>query len=97
MNEKYSMNLVSLESDNVAGDAKKLILAGDGSVDLVCCLIADGFPLASQGLLIEMNSLPVVDYSTDYWMQYVRSDTSIEGKNYFLSGMMDITNTPARL
>ena len=91
ISEKYNLRLVSLESDNVAGDAKKMILAGDGGADLVCPIIADGFPLASQGLLQEMNSLPVVDYSTPYWMQYVRSDTSIEGKNYYLSGMMDIS------
>ena len=91
ISEKYDLNLVSLESDDVAGNAKKLILSGDGGLDLVCHLIADGFPLASQGLLCEMNGLPVVDFSTAYWMQYVKSDTSIGGKNYFLSGMVDLS------
>ena len=87
--DKYKVKLVSVETDDVVGNAKNAVLAGDKTYDLLMPMISDAFSLAVQGCLLNMSDLPHIDLSKPYWMDSIVEASSIGGRNYFLSGDMN--------
>lgn len=88
--EKYNLNLVSIETNNVAGDAQKAVLAADDSYDLLSISARPAFNMAINNQLMNINKLPYVNFDKPWWMSYVLENTSIGGNNFFMAGMMNI-------
>ena len=89
--DKYKVKLVSIETEDVVGNAKNAVLAGDKTYDLLMPMISDAFSLAVQGCLLNMSDLPHIDLSKPYWMDSIVEASSIGGRNYFLSGDMNVS------
>jgi len=88
--EKYNINISSVEDDDVKAIASKAILAGDDLYDIASLGLRYAFTLAVSDYLFDINEIPYLDFSQPWWMSNIISDTSIGGKNFFVSGDMNI-------
>ena len=88
--EKYNLNIVSVEAEDVFTEAQKTIMASDASFDLISIGPRYAFTLAINNLLQNINNLPYIDFDKQWWMSYVLESSSVGGKNYFMAGMMNI-------
>lgn len=89
--DKYNIELVSIESGDLLALAKRTIMAGDNEFDLIMPMISDAFSLAVEGLLVNMSDVPHIDTSKPWWMTSMVNATSIGGRNYFISGELNLS------
>lgn len=88
--EKYNVNIVSEEADDVKDIASKAFMAGEGSFDVISLPLRNAFSLAVSDYLYDINTIPYLDFDRPWWMSNIMNDTSIGHKNYFMSGDMNI-------
>ncbi|MCL2771750.1 MAG: extracellular solute-binding protein [Oscillospiraceae bacterium] len=91
--DKYNIKITYTIIDDVTqmtNKAKKSVMAGDNSFDIV---IGDfqnvTCALAQTGAIYDFNTVPNVDLSKPWWSKYATRDLTIDGKFYFPTG--DIT------
>ncbi|MCL1793656.1 MAG: hypothetical protein FWG34_07285 [Oscillospiraceae bacterium] len=87
--EKFNLAMKSTPSASAPADvAKKSILAGDDSHDLIVDTIANVKNLASQHLLADLFAVPYIkdDLAKPWWDQAMIRDLAINGKLYFQAG-----------
>lgn len=88
--EKYNFT-ISLELDeiaNVVPRVNRLVAAGDHEYDLVFARLYEAPQLVYNRSLLDLNELPVIDFSKPWWDQNSVKDLSIGGKLYFAAGDM---------
>jgi len=90
--EKYNLKLQLSVEDNVDGATQKSVLAGDNEYDLVIPMHTGAFSLVVQGIVQDIANIPYVDISKSYWMNSIMESTSINGKNYFLTGDLNLAS-----
>ncbi len=93
LEEKYNISLVSAEfADHGAinNELKKAITAGDALYDAVFPGFEVAFQMAMDGSLYELSEIPHLQTDKEWWWNTVAENTSIAGKNYFISGDMNI-------
>lgn len=88
--EKYNINIVSIEEADVKSVAAKAILAGEDLYDIASLGLRYAFTLAVTGCLYDLNEIPYVDFDQPWWMGNIIIDTSINNRNYLVSGDMNI-------
>lgn len=89
--EKYNLKLTAIEDSNVRGKAKSSILAGDSSFDLVMPMTAEAFAMTLEGLLCDISLIPYVSIESPWWHAGISNNTSIGGRNYFISGDLNLS------
>ena len=90
--QKYNITITCEQDEyqNVMSTAKQSVLSGDEPYDLYFgnCYAA---PLAAEGYLYELNSLPNVNLDNPWWDPAALEGLSVGGKNYLATG--DISPT----
>ena len=89
--EKYNLKLVSVETDDYVGAAQKSVKAGDNAYQLIFPMHNSAFTLAQGGLLYDMSAIPHVDIGDVWWMDNISRNTSVGGKNYFVTGALNLS------
>lgn len=89
--EKYNLKLTAIEDSNVRGKAKSSILAGDSSFDLVMPMTSEAFAMTLEGLLCDISLIPYVSIESPWWHAGISNNTSIGGRNYFISGDLNLS------
>lgn len=87
--EDFNISISQFATGSVESVAKKAIMAGDGTYDLIIASITSIRGLAASGYLINMYDVPYIDLSRSYWDQNMPNELSIGGKLFFNTG--DIT------
>lgn len=91
--QKYNIKMVGVEvNDNkYYTSAQNDAMAGDCEYDAYLAPTRYAMRLANEGLLQDLQSVKQLQLDQDYYVQYLLSDTSIAGKNYFASGAFSIS------
>ena len=86
--EKYNIKMNTTQASDPGGTAKKSILAGDNSYDLIVTTIGSMKDLGSQKLLADLYTVPHISDNLDkpWWDHALKRDLSINGKLYFQAG-----------
>ncbi|MCL1857861.1 MAG: hypothetical protein FWF92_01330 [Oscillospiraceae bacterium] len=87
--EKFNITMITTPSASAPADvAKKSILAGDDSYDLIMDIINNVKNLGSQHLLADLFTVPYIkdDLDKPWWDQAMIRDLAINGKLYFQAG-----------
>ncbi len=93
LEEKYNISLASVEFPDhgaINNELKKAITAGDAIYDAVFPGFSVAFQMAMNGHLYELSEIPLLQTDRAWWWHTVAENTSIAGKNYFISGDMNI-------
>ncbi len=91
--EKYNISLSSVEFPDhgtINNELKKAITAGDAMYDVVFPGFEVAFQMAMNGNLYELSEIPHLQSDKAWWWTTVAANTSLAGKNYFISGDMNI-------
>jgi len=75
--------------DVYLGKIRNSVMANDGAYDIASGQYATLPGLITDGVFINMNTLPYLDFSKPYWVQQLVEETSIDGKLFLATG--DIT------
>jgi hypothetical protein len=95
LESKYNitMNYTLVEPDaefQLFKKASKIIMAGDDEIDLVFGnMQVYAVDFVKNKLILDMNQIPEINLSNEWWQQIARRDLEIAGKMYFATG--DIT------
>ncbi len=92
MEEKYNMLLVAEEASWVTNVAKPAILAGGDTFDLIFPMHSEAYTMALEGLFNNCADLSHVDTTKPYWRTSLMESTSVAGKNYFLTGDLNLAS-----
>lgn len=91
--EKYKV-IITAVTESTSNIVKKLEAEfgnnGD-TYDIVMPMIDRAFVLATKGILTEMSTIPYVNLSKPYWMQYITESVSINDYSFFAVGDTDIS------
>ena len=91
ISEKYNVDFEYSYSVSFAFDnCVTAMSAGEDQYDLILPGVAKALEWASRGFLTEVNSIPNLDLSADWWNQDFLEASSVEHKNYSLIGSMNI-------
>ena len=82
-------------SGNVETQAKKLIAAGAEDFDLYMTVLENTMALATQGLLVDYNTIPYINLDAPYWDQDLKRDLSYNNKIFLMDGDFDLTHYSA--
>ena len=80
-----------VEDDSYEAAVKNMILAGDGTYDIIQLNDRDGLAFAQEGLVYSINDLKYVDLDKPWWSQTLNSALSIGNKQYFAYGDYNLT------
>lgn len=90
--DKYNLVLSTPEHNDVDAVAKKAILAGDDLYDVVNVRMSGAYTLTLNGVLQAANELPYVNLEKPYWWSSVMECSSIGGRNYYLTGDLNLSS-----
>ena len=80
-----------VEDDSYETTVKNMILAGDGTYDIIQLNDRDGLAFAQEGLVYSINDLKYIDLDKPWWSQTLNSALSIGNKQYFAYGDYNLT------
>ena len=90
ISDKYNVNLTFVAQDNgdtVASIVKNSVLADEDNYNLVIGNIASNLRgLMTGGILADMNTLPTLDLSREWWSPNMYENTQLDGKIYITMG-----------
>ena len=95
MKEKYNIDIVTDEMDSRTQAYDKLFAeynAGDSTYDAAMMRTAEVAKLASGGCLRDLNEMPHLDLTKDYWDQRANADLSIGGRMYYTTGDISLVD-----
>lgn len=90
--DKYNVVLETPEESDVESAAKKAVTAGDAIYDLLNVRLSGAYNLTVGGYLQCMNDLPHVNTEKSYWWRSIMEGASVGGKNYFLTGDLNLAS-----
>ncbi len=90
---EQAMNCVIQETvfGSITSEARKNILADDGTFNLYMEKLRDMAALTAEDLFVEIHELDTLNLDKDYWDQDFLRDTSVLDKNYMLVGDLLLT------
>lgn len=77
-------------SGDLANVAKKSIQAGSNDYDVLMVNTTESSSLAAQGFLHDLNTVPYLDLSKEWWDQRSVDQLSLANKLYFMTGDLSI-------
>jgi len=89
LEDKFGVKMTVIEDatrGTIGNLVKKDITSGDKEYDIVMQVMSNAYTLAQSGYLINLESVPYVDLTSDVWDQSYLSQSSIGGINYFATG-----------
>jgi hypothetical protein len=86
--EKYDFTIVHTVLKDNLNTVKMLILSGNDEYDLVVGPVKNIAVMAPNTLFYDLNELPYIDMSRDWWTQGAVTGLSIAGRNYI--GVSDL-------
>jgi len=72
--------------DQIAGNAQRNVQAGDASIDIYTPQMVNVYSLASQGCLVDLVEMPVMNIDNPWWSQNMKRDLMIGNKMYMMTG-----------
>ncbi|HHX54702.1 MAG TPA: extracellular solute-binding protein [Clostridiales bacterium] len=98
--EKYGIKLSTLECNaGTGGDGLKKfrasVAAGDASFDAAFMGGYDACVLAQEGMLYDLNSLPYIDLTNEWWDQKANADLTIKGRMFYTTGDISTADNDA--
>lgn len=96
--DKYNIKIVNPlvnSSDEMVSVPQTAVLAGDATYDAFQVDIERTSKLIVAGILLNLNLLPHLDFSQDWWDENIISDMSIAGKNYYATGSICLNDDKA--
>ena len=93
--EKYNCGITEIPSATLDADIKKAVSSDSDEYDIVLPYIFQSLPQASGGLYMDLNEIPNIDLSQNWWDGSANRDLSISGKLYATSSDMLIINNDA--
>ena len=76
---------------NDDGGAKRTILAGDNTYDIINTRVPNAYSWAQEGIIHSVKALPHVNLDKPYWHQDLNKELSVANKIYFASGAFNVT------
>jgi len=95
ISEKFELDITQTLSDNSRTLLKKTVLADERVYDAVLTNGEDSFGMASEGHIIDMNSLKYTDIDMPWWDTAMNSALSLYGKQYYAISDMNIMSWDA--
>ncbi len=80
--EKYNLVFNITVQNEIGSIIKKSVGAGDDQFDIIFNGINENTAIAAQGYLMDLNKIPHVDISRNYWNRPIMEDMSVYGKYY---------------
>lgn len=90
--EKYNVNIAATEHKDLYTTVASLVKSGDHVYDVVMPMVANAFQMSVNGYLIDVFSLPHVDFSMPWWRGNVMANTSIGHRNFFAVGDLNLAS-----
>ncbi|MCQ2433253.1 MAG: extracellular solute-binding protein [Clostridia bacterium] len=87
--DKYNVRFQTQRDADVSAKIRKTVMAGDAEWDLFFEGVAPNVQLASQNLLLSLDTLEAVDITRPYWCRGMMDDLSFGGQHYL--GVSDLT------
>ncbi|MBR5445006.1 MAG: extracellular solute-binding protein [Clostridia bacterium] len=84
--ELLDIRIAETKLENVHNVAKETLIAGDTQFDVVMPYINNTISLATQGLLMDLNTIPVLDLEKPWWDQRANENLVISNKLFFSTG-----------
>ena len=88
--DKYNIVLETSYPSDLSGSVKKSVNAADGAVDIVLDHPRNIFPMGLEGFYMNLNDIPNVNYEEPWWDGTIKSDTEVNGVNFFAISSMNI-------
>ena len=88
--ERYNIKIVENKYDNVASTIRNSVNAGDDICNAIFSMAGEGIPHAQEGLLIDLNTMPNMNFDQPWWDINVKNDLSIGGKTYLMTGDISV-------
>jgi len=88
--DKYNIEIKEIKSSNVRADTERAVRAGDDLYNAIFAITWEGTALAQSGMLLDLNTLPNIDFSQPWWDPNVKNDLSIANKTYFMTGDISV-------
>ena len=83
---KLGVTIVKVESDNVASDMSKSVMAADDAYDAVLDTITAHVSGINGGVVSDLSELPYIDIDKPWWNKNAIDTASIAGKSFLLFG-----------
>ena len=88
--EALGVKIAETKLEGVDKVAQKSLVAGDTTYDVVMPYMNTAISLTTEGLLMELRSVPYLALGKPWWDQRVTEDMTIAGKLYFSTGDISI-------
>jgi hypothetical protein len=88
--EKYDMVFAENPQQDVTGAMRKLIAAGDASVDMFTDGLKSLVQLIPDKMMYDLNEIPDINLSAAWWDPEMTSGLSVAHKSYFATGDISI-------
>lgn len=83
LEDRYNVTISQFLAENPTTDITKLVSAGDDVYDAALLVQNAVTTPAQSGILLDLYSLPYIDFSQPWWNQTLNDRISINGKLYF--------------
>ena len=85
-NLNVKLNFMTEEPSSLPAKVRANIAAGDHAYDLIAGMCANISGLASEGLFMNLRTVPYIDHSQPWWNQQIVTGATIGDKLYFIAG-----------
>ncbi len=95
--EQYNFTFLDVpcqDYSNIPGEASKLVLAGDTSIDMFCFNVAS---LITDHYIYNLRDVPYMDLSQPYYDQNIQKDLELFGALYAVTGDLTIMDNNATI
>lgn len=90
--DKLGVTIVKVESDNVAQDMSKSVMAADEAYDAVLDTITSHVSGINGGVVSDLNELVYIDIDKPWWNKNAIDTASIANKSYLLFGDLNYSD-----
>ena len=89
LNVKIKPNIF-VQGGDAAGTLKKTVKAGSDEFDVYLANSYQTFPIAADGMFIDLYTVPALDFEKPYWSDGFIETASINGRLYLVTGPMSL-------
>ena len=90
--DKLGVTIVKVESDNVASDMSKSVMAADEAYDAALDTIMSHVSGINGGVVTDLTELPYIDIDKPWWNKNAIDTASIANKSYLLFGDLNYSD-----
>ena len=91
LEDRFNIKISMVETTNHTA-ARPILLAGTNDYDLYTSRNAEVFTFAQEGIVNSISDLEYIDLSKKYWNDFLTSQYTIVGKQYFAIGDFDFSS-----